>query len=151
MLGCGLDLVSSPSRSRTSVSCKCSRPCPCLEVTLLCLHQTILRPAWSVTPHPAKDSGIIAWSIGIVKGKRHCIHNDPYAGGERSGKCAKPDTPSTANAAPPTVESTPGITLPGPAVPVQACVTVPPPTSAPGITPLGVAIPVCNAPSWALS
>ncbi len=93
-----------------------------------------LRPA-------AEDSRLTARSIGVVKGKCHRIHNDPYAGGERSGKCAKPDAPSTANAAPPTVESTPGITLPGPGIPVQARATVPPSTSVPGIAPPGVAIP----------
>jgi hypothetical protein len=84
--------------------------------------------------HPAEDSGLTAWCIGVVKGKRRCIHNDPYAGEERSGKHVKRKAPSPANAAPPTVESTPSITLPGP-------VTVPPPTGAPGIVPLGVAIP----------
>jgi hypothetical protein len=36
----------------------------------------------SKCPHPAKDSGLTARSIGVVKGKHHCIHNDPYAGGE---------------------------------------------------------------------
>jgi hypothetical protein len=95
----------------------------------------------SKRPHPAEDSGLTARSIGVVKGKRRCIHNDPYAGGERSGKRARPDAPSPANAPPPTVESTPGITLPGPAVPAQARATVPPPASAPGIAPPGVAIP----------
>src|SRR5216683_2135675 len=42
---------------------------------------------------------------------------------------------------PPTVESTPGITLPGPGIPVQARATIPPSTSVPGITPPDVAIP----------
>jgi len=92
-------------------------------------------------PHPAEDSGLTARSIGVVKGKRRRIHNDPYAGGERSGKRAKPDAPSTANVAPPTVESTPRITLPGPGIPVQARATVPPSTSVPGIMPPGVAMP----------
>jgi hypothetical protein len=31
---------------------------------------------------PAEDSGITARYIGVVKGKRRRIHNDPYAGGE---------------------------------------------------------------------
>jgi hypothetical protein len=83
---------------------------------------------------PAEDSGLTAQCIGIVKGKRRHIHNDPYTGGEQLGKHAKPDAPSPMNAAPPTVKSTPGITLPGPA-------TIPPPTSVPGIVPLGVPIP----------
>ena len=99
---------------------------------------------------PAEDSGLTARSIGIVKGKRRQIHNDPYAGGERSGKCTKPDALSTANAPPLTVEHS-RITLPGLAFPLQAHATVasptsapgigPPPTHAPGIAPLGLAIP----------
>jgi len=52
-------------------------------------------------PHPAKESSLTAWSIGIVKGKHHHIHNDPYTRGERLGKHVKPDAPSTANVAPP--------------------------------------------------
>jgi hypothetical protein len=83
---------------------------------------------------PAEDSGLTAQCIGVVKGKHHRIHNDPYARGERSGKRTKPNAPSPANVAPPTVESTPGITLLGPA-------TIPPPTSVPRIAPLGVPIP----------
>src|SRR6266850_6435114 len=35
-----------------------------------------------------------AHSIGIVKGGRSCAHNDPYAGGERSGKRSKLDAQS---------------------------------------------------------
>jgi len=55
----------------------------------------------SKCPCPAKDSGLTAWSISVVKGKHHYIHNDPYTGGERLGRRAKPDAASTANAAPP--------------------------------------------------
>jgi hypothetical protein len=83
---------------------------------------------------PAEDSGLTARSIGVVKGKRRRIHNDPYAGGERLGKRAKPDALSTANTPPLTVERS-GITLPSPAFPLQARATVPSPTSAPGIAP----------------
>jgi hypothetical protein len=48
---------------------------------------------------------------------------------------------------------TPRITHLGPAVPVQAHVTVPPPASSPGITPPGIAIPVeadmfAYSPTW---
>jgi hypothetical protein len=32
--------------------------------------------------YPAKDSRLTAQTIGIVKGKRCHIHNDPYARGE---------------------------------------------------------------------
>jgi hypothetical protein len=38
-----------------------------------------------------EERGITEKSIGIAKGKRRRIHQDPYAGGERSGKNAKPD------------------------------------------------------------
>ena len=31
---------------------------------------------------PAEDAGLTARCIGVVKGKRRRIHNDPYAGGE---------------------------------------------------------------------
>jgi hypothetical protein len=91
-------------------------------------------------PHPAEESRLTARCIGIVKGKHRHIHNDPYAEGERSGKCTKPDALSTANAAPPTVKSTPGMTLPGPAIPVQARTAILPPTSVPRIAPPGIAI-----------
>ena len=37
------------------------------------------------------EVGLTNWSIGAAKGKRRCIYQDPYAGGERSGKHAKPD------------------------------------------------------------
>ena len=42
-------------------------------------------------PCLADEHGLTERSIGAVKGKRKHIHNDPYAGGERSGKRAKPD------------------------------------------------------------
>jgi hypothetical protein len=42
-------------------------------------------------PCLADERGLTERSIGAVKGKRKRIHNDPYAGGERSGKRAKPD------------------------------------------------------------
>ena len=77
-------------------------------------------------PCPAKESGLTAQSIGVVKGKCCHIHNDPYTGGERSGKHVKPDAPSTANVAPP-IKSTPGITLLGSMIPAQADMFVPPP------------------------
>ena len=43
-----------------------------------------------------KEIGITDRSIGIAKGKRRRTHEDPYAGGERSGKHAKPDALSAA-------------------------------------------------------
>ena len=46
-----------------------------------------------------EERGLTDRSIGASKGKRVCIHTDPYGGGERSGKRAKPDALSaTANA-----------------------------------------------------
>jgi hypothetical protein len=44
---------------------------------------------------PPEERGLTAQSIGVAKAKRH-IHTDPYAGGERSGKRAKPDAMSAA-------------------------------------------------------
>ena len=38
-----------------------------------------------------EERGITERAIGAAKGKRQRIHQDPYAGGERSGKRAKPD------------------------------------------------------------
>ena len=43
-----------------------------------------------------EERGLTEQSIGIAKGKRRRVHEDPYAGGERSGKRAKPDALSTA-------------------------------------------------------
>jgi hypothetical protein len=37
-----------------------------------------------------------AQSIGIAKGKCRQVHSDPYTGGERLGKQAKPDAMSAA-------------------------------------------------------
>jgi hypothetical protein len=38
-----------------------------------------------------RERGLMEHSIGAIKGKRKRLHNDPYARGERSGKCAKRD------------------------------------------------------------
>jgi hypothetical protein len=43
-----------------------------------------------------EESGLTKRSIGVAKGKKVRIYNDPYAGGERSGKRAKPDALSAA-------------------------------------------------------
>ena len=45
---------------------------------------------------PPDEHGLTERSIGVVKGKHKRLHNDPYAGGERSGKRAKPDAVSRA-------------------------------------------------------
>jgi hypothetical protein len=44
------------------------------------------------------EHGLTERSLGAVKGKRKRLHNDPYAGGERSGKRAKSDALSWAAA-----------------------------------------------------
>jgi hypothetical protein len=44
----------------------------------------------------AEEHGLTEQCIGATKGKRHCLHNDPYARGERSGKHAKPNVRSAA-------------------------------------------------------
>jgi hypothetical protein len=44
---------------------------------------------------PPEECGLTARSIGVAKAK-HRIHTDPYTGGERSGKRAKPDAMSAA-------------------------------------------------------
>ena len=73
-------------------------------------------------------------SISVAKGKHHHIHNDPYAGGERSGKCIKPDVLSaTANVH---VHACAPITI----VPHSA--TVPPSTT----TPCFVFMPALSQP-----
>jgi hypothetical protein len=41
-----------------------------------------------------EERGLTERSIGVAKGKRRRVHDDPYAGGERSGKRAKPDAVS---------------------------------------------------------
>jgi hypothetical protein len=43
-----------------------------------------------------EERGLMDRSIGVAKGKRRRVYSDPYAGGERSGKCAKPDALSAA-------------------------------------------------------
>ena len=46
-----------------------------------------------------EERGLTERCVGVAKGKRRRVHSDLYAGGERSGKCVKPDTLSaTANA-----------------------------------------------------
>ena len=46
--------------------------------------------------HLPEERGLTEQSIGVAKGKRRRVHEDPYAGGEQSGKRAKPDALSTA-------------------------------------------------------
>jgi hypothetical protein len=43
-----------------------------------------------------EESGLTKRSISVAKGKKAQIYNDPYAGGERSGKHAKPNALSAA-------------------------------------------------------
>ena len=74
-----------------------------------------------------KECGATEQSISLTKGKCHHIHNDPYAGGERSGKRTKPDvlsasanvhvcvptpTPISATLGPPSATAPPSSTAP---------------------------------------
>ena len=43
-----------------------------------------------------KEAGLTQKAIGIAKGKHHRVYTDPYAGGERPGKLAKPNVVSAA-------------------------------------------------------
>ncbi|KAH9163689.1 hypothetical protein EDB89DRAFT_1912548 [Lactarius sanguifluus] len=43
-----------------------------------------------------EEVGLTEKTIGAAKGKRHRVYTDPYAGGERPGKLAKPDALSEA-------------------------------------------------------
>jgi hypothetical protein len=43
-----------------------------------------------------EEHGLTERSIGVAKGKWQRIHQDPYAGGEQSGKHTKPDALSVA-------------------------------------------------------
>ena len=52
------------------------------------------RQAYSEAQRLPGERGLSERSIGVTKGKRRRIHDDPYAGGERSGKRAKPDAVS---------------------------------------------------------
>jgi hypothetical protein len=61
-----------------------------------------------------EECGLTERSIGTTKGKRIRVYSDPYAGGEQSGKRAKPDALSTvANArAHASVHSSAGVVSP---------------------------------------
>ena len=43
-----------------------------------------------------EEAGLTQKAIGVAKGKRRRVYTDPYAGGERPGKLAKPDAVSAA-------------------------------------------------------
>jgi hypothetical protein len=81
--------------------------------------------------HP-DERGLTERSLGAVKGKRKRLHNDPYAGGERSGKRAKRDALSQAAA---------NARVPAPS-PLNAPPAPPPPINVPSPTrPLHVPFP----------
>ena len=76
------------------------------------------------------EIGLTERSLGAVKGKRKRLHNDPYAGGERSGKRAKSDALSqAANARSRAPPSAPPVPSPSPNAPSPATCPphVPPP------------------------
>jgi hypothetical protein len=74
--------------------------------------ETAKRMGAKKVPRPRclpNERGLTERSIGVVKGKRKRLHNDPYAGGERSGKRAKSDALSqAANARARTLPDAPG-------------------------------------------
>jgi hypothetical protein len=72
-----------------------------------------------------EEHGATEQSIGITNGKHCCIHNDPYAGGERSGKHTKPNALSAAV----NVHARACVPLPVSATPPSA--TAPPSTTTP--------------------
>jgi len=78
-----------------------------------------------------EERGMTAQSIGVAKGKRRLVHSDPYAGGERSGKRAKPDaTSAAANARARACAVPPSATAPSPsALPTETF--APPSATAP--------------------
>jgi hypothetical protein len=48
-------------------------------------------PKWKSRDTEPKERALNAHSIGVVKGGRRRVHNDPYSGGQHSGKRAKSD------------------------------------------------------------
>ena len=83
-----------------------------------------------------EERGITAQSIGVAKGKRRRVHNDPYAGGERSGKRAKPGaTSAAANAHARACAIPPSATAPTPSacpeILVAPSAMAPPPSARP--------------------
>ena len=98
----------------------------------------------------SNEIGLTDWSIGIAKGKRHRIYEDPYAGGERSGKYAKSDAQSAASNArarlalplPGPPGPPPALSLPGPPGPLPALVLPGLPGPLPALAPPGPARPL---------
>jgi hypothetical protein len=79
---------------------------------------------------PPKEVGLTEKTIGIAKGKHCRVYTDPYAGGERPGKLAKPNAVSAAANqkahTPPLAHSQPAHALPSPpAVPLPPATQVP--------------------------
>jgi hypothetical protein len=67
-----------------------------------------------------EERRITAQSISVAKGKHRWVHSDPYAGGERSGKRAKPDaTSAAANARARACAVPPSATAPTPSAPPE--------------------------------
>ena len=91
------------------------------------------------------EVGLTDWSIGVAKGKHRRTYEDPYAGGERSGKHAKPDALS-AKKARVHVPLRPGSPLgvPFPPGPLSALA---PPTVLPFPGPLALASPAPAYPA----
>ena len=94
--------------------------------------------------------GMTAQSIGVAKGKCRRVHSDPYAGGERSGKRAKPDaTSAAANARARACAMPLSTTAPTPSALPPPSATVPTPSAHPEtqVPPSTLAFPVPSAPA----
>jgi hypothetical protein len=82
------------------------------------------------------EIGLTNRSIGIAKGKRRRIYEDPYAGGERSGKHAKPDARVR-------------LALPVPPAPPMLAPRALPPAGIPGPFPMPGPFPLAPPPALA--
>ena len=111
-----------------------------------------------------EERGVTEQSISAAKGKRCRVHEDPYAGGERSGKCVKPDVLSAAaNARARTSASTivPAVVPASASQPITTRAHASTSTAVPALLPApasqpittrahaSTAVPACKAP-WGL-
>jgi hypothetical protein len=97
-----------------------------------------------------EERGMTAQSIGVAKGKRRRVHIDPYAGGERSGKRAKPDaTSAAANARARACAIPPSATAPTRSAPPPPSATAPTPSAHPEtrVPPSALAFPFASQPA----
>jgi hypothetical protein len=100
-----LETARSVKYTLTTAIASLQSACPLPEKDVIAPNQkswpeTAKRMGAKCTPKrkcPPEERGLTAQSMGIAKTKaKRRIHTDPYAGGERSGKRAKPDAMSAA-------------------------------------------------------